>query len=194
VPQIGETHWINEPPFHRDDDAELVLRTGKETDWWNNTFYGFRHLSGHVLATKVTGDFTFEARFTAAYEQLYDQAGAMLRVDDDNWLKCGVEFTDGARHFSVVVTRNDQSDWSVMPLHGHAEDPVTLRLTRHAEALRVQLLEPKGTWRLVRLAYLRMPETVEVGPMACSPTREGLEARFLQSSVGVPIDRELHPS
>lgn len=194
MPEIGESYWINEPPFHENDHDVLVLRTGKETDWWNNTFYGFRHTSGHLLATRVTGDFTFDASFTARYERLYDQAGVMLRVDDDNWLKCGAEFTDGALHFSVVVTRDNQSDWSVMPLAGAPDGPVTLRLTRHDEALRVQVLEPDGAWRLVRLCYLKMPATVEVGPMACSPTGEGLEATFLHSTVGLPIDRELHPS
>ena len=34
--------------------------------------------------------------------------------------------------------------------------PVTLRLTRHAEASRVLIREPDGNWRLLRLAYLRM--------------------------------------
>lgn len=192
MPEIGESYWVNEPPFHENDDDVLVLRTGKETDWWNNTFYGFQHASGHLLATRVTGDFTFDAKFTANYQRLYDQAGVMLRVDDDNWLKCGVEFTDGHMHFSVVVTRDDQSDWSMMPLMAEPGTPVSLRLTRHAEALRVQIQLSDGTWQLVRLCYLRMPETVEIGPMTCSPTGEGLEVTFSRIEIGEPISRELH--
>ena len=115
----------------------------------------------------------------------------MLRVDDNNWLKCGVEFTDGRKDFSVVVTRDDQSDWSVMPIAGETDDPVTLRLTRHAEALRVEV-EQDGKFRLVRLAFLDMPETVEAGPMCCSPVGAGLHVRFHAVSFANPIPRELH--
>lgn len=184
--------WRNPPPFHEYRGEALVVRTGKDTDFWNNTFYGFRHGNGHFLATPMNGNFTAEVAFSGDYRHLYDQAGAMLRVDDDNWLKCGVEFTDGALQFSVVVTRDDQSDWSVMPLERDPAAPVTLRMTRHDEALRIELQEPEGNWRLVRLCFLAMPATVEVGPMACSPTREGLEVTFSRVWVGDEISRDLH--
>lgn len=190
MPTIGEARWINRPPWHS-ADGPLIVVTGKETDFWNNTFYGFRHTNGHFHATPVSDDFSLTVTFAASYATLYDQAGAMVRVDDDNWLKCGVEFTDGRRNFSVVVTRDDQSDWSVMPLDGAVEAPVTLRLTRHAEALRVEV-EREGRFQLVRLAFLRMPPSVEAGPMCCSPVGEGLRVTFSRTTFGEPITRELH--
>lgn len=191
MPTLDTPHWINPPPRNTREGGRLVVETGKETDFWNNTFYGFRHLSGHLYATPVTGDFSLTLTFAAAYGTLYDQAGAMLMVDDDNWLKCGVEFTEGRKNFSVVVTRDDQSDWSVMPLGGAVEAPVTLRLTRHAEALRVEV-ERDGKFHLVRLAYLRMPETVDAGPMCCSPVGEGLRVTFSRVEFAEPIRRDLH--
>lgn len=190
--RIGSTRWRNPPPEHSETDAGLILRTGRDTDYWNNTFYGFRHDNGHFRATRVGGDFSMEISFLADYRTLYDQAGAMVWVDENNWLKCGIEYTDGALHFSVVVTRDDQSDWSVMPFAGAPDRPVVLRVTRHAEALRVQVQTEDGSWQLVRLCFLRMPETVEAGPMACSPTSEGLEVRFTRIDIGDPISRELH--
>jgi len=183
--------WHNEPPAWKDEDGVLSVRTARETDFWNNTFYRFRHDNGHFRAEPVEGDFSAELTFTAGYAELYDQAGLMLRVDDDNWLKTGVEFTDGFMHFSVVVTRDDQSDWSVMRLDGPSSQEVTLRLTRHEESLRVQV-QVGGEWRLVRLAYLRMPARVELGPMCCSPVGEGLEVTFTRYVVGPAIARELH--
>jgi regulation of enolase protein 1 (concanavalin A-like superfamily) len=191
MPLTGTPHWINPPPRHEAHGPVLMVETGKETDFWNSTFYGFRHANGHLLATPVTGDFSLTLTFAAPYATLYDQAGAMLRVDDANWLKCGVEFTDGRKNFSVVVTRDDQSDWSVMPLDGDTAAPVTLRLTRHAETLRVEV-ERGGKFHLVRLAFLRMPETVEAGPMCCSPIGEGLRVSFSRIAFGEPIARELH--
>ena len=62
----------------------------------------------------------------------------MLRIDENFWIKAGIEYTDGLMHFSTVVTR-DVSDWSVIPLHDAAPDtPVSVRLTRHDDAVRVQ--------------------------------------------------------
>ncbi|MBI4921116.1 MAG: DUF1349 domain-containing protein [Devosia nanyangense] len=191
MPTLAEDHWINPPSRYERVGDTLSVMTGKETDFWNNTFYGFKHGNGHFLATPVSGDFSLTVSFSAPYNTLYDQAGAMLRVDENNWLKCGVEFTDGRKNFSVVVTRDDQSDWSVMPIEGAVEAPVTLRLTRHAEALRVEI-EDGDAFRLVRLAYLRMPETVEAGPMCCSPVGDGLRVMFHRIEFAEPIPRELH--
>ena len=191
MPALGPQHWINPPPASSVTDGVLRVTTGKETDFWNKTFYGFTHNNGHFLATPIGGDFSLTATFSAPYTTLYDQAGAMVRVDDANWLKCGVEFTDGRRHFSVVVTRDDQSDWSVMPLDGTVDAPVTLRLTRHAEALRIEI-EENGRFRLVRLAFLGMPDAVEAGPMCCSPVGEGLAVTYSRVEFADPRPRELH--
>lgn len=191
MPIVGTPHWINPPPAADEVGGVLVVTTGRETDFWNNTFYGFRHDNGHFRAAPVTGDFSLTVTFAAPYATLYDQAGAMLRVDANNWLKCGVEYTDGRRNFSVVVTRDDQSDWSVMPIDGAVDAPVTLRLSRHAEALRVEI-EDAGKFRLVRLAYLGMGETVEAGPMCCSPIGEGLDVTFSRMQFAPPIPRDLH--
>jgi regulation of enolase protein 1 (concanavalin A-like superfamily) len=186
-----EFRWRNPPPFFERRGEALIVRTAPKTDFWNNTFYGFKHDNGHFHAREATGDFSAVLTFSADYRALYDQAGLMVRVDARTWLKTGVEFTDGAMHFSVVATREDQSDWSVIPLARTASDPVTLRLTRHGEAIRVEYREPDG-WRMARLAFLPMPETVEVGPMCCSPIGGGLEVTFSRFELGPPIARELH--
>jgi uncharacterized protein len=187
----GEFRWHNEPPFFEMRGPALIVRTAPKSDFWNNTFYGYKVGTGHFCARPARGDFSAVAEFSADYRTLYDQAGLMIWVDDRTWLKAGTEFTDGALHFSVVVTRNDQSDWSVMPIASDPKAPIALRITRHAEAIRVQIKEGR-TWRLVRLAFLPMPETVEIGPMCCSPVGAGLEVTFGRFEIGQPIPRELH--
>ncbi len=184
--------WHNPPPRWSVDKNGLSLTTGPETDFWNNTHYGFRHGNGHLFGREVTGDFSAEARFSAAYAALYDQAGIMLRRDDDNWLKTGIEFTDDLPHLSVVVTRADQSDWSVIPLAREAMAALEVRLTRHGAALRVQYRWGDGPWVMARLAFLDMPETVSVGPMACSPVGPGLDVSFSRFVIGPAISRDLH--
>lgn len=184
--------WHNPPPRWSIEPTGLHFDTAPETDFWNTTHYGFRHTNGHFFGRPVTGDFSAEAGFTARYRTLYDQAGLMLRVDDDTWLKTGIEYTDGLPHLSVVVTNRDRSDWSVVPLPFEAMVETNVRLTRHGEALRVQYHWGEKPWALARLAFLDMPETVAVGPMACSPVGSGLEVVFRRFMIGPPISRELH--
>jgi len=194
VTRWNEMNWLNPPPSAKVDGRDLVVETGHETDFWQRTYYGFQHDNGHFLSQSRTGDFTAETRFTGDYETLYDQAGLMLRHDADHWLKCGIEFTDGAAHLSVVTTVAGRSDWSAFTLPFASADGLGLRLNRLGDALFVQYNPESDTlWRMARLAYFP-PEldTVSVGVMACSPTRSGFRVRFHDFSLGDPESRDIH--
>jgi regulation of enolase protein 1 (concanavalin A-like superfamily) len=183
--------WLNEPASWEGDERALSLKTDPNTDFWRETFYGFVRDSGHAYLRPVSGDFTASATVVGVYEQLYDQAGLMLRLDERNWIKCGIEYTDGLMHFSVVVTRGI-SDWSVIPLHDRApSDPLEVRLTRHEDAVRVQFRFGEKRWQMARLCPF-VASDAEVGVMACSPERAGFEAKFRDIAVGPPIARALH--
>jgi uncharacterized protein len=185
-----DLRWLGEPPDWSASADMLSVTTGERTDFWRRTFYGFTRDDGHFLYREVGGDFTATVTLDGDYEQLYDQLGLMLRVSDTDWLKTGIEFTGGVPHLSTVLTR-DFSDWSVMALPD-LRGPITVRLSRHAEALRVQYLDGAGHWHLSRLAYLPMPAVCQVGLMCCSPERSGFQARFTAFSITDPIDRDLH--
>jgi hypothetical protein len=184
--------WLNEPPVWREESGVLNVTTGEKTDFWRRTFYGFTHDNGHFRYRPVEGDFSAEVTIAADYKALYNQAGLMLRVDERNWLKAGIEYTDGAMHFSAVVTRDDFSDWSVLALPEAARHGLDLRLTRHAEALRIQSRLPGSQWGMARLAMLPMPDRVSVGPMCCTPERGGLQVTFRDFAIKPPIARDLH--
>ncbi len=182
--------WLNEPPEWSAEGRVLQVTTGDRTDFWRSTFYGFIRDDGHLMYQPTPGDFTASVTLTARYEELYDQCGLMVRVDDRHWLKTGVEYTDGAEHMSTVVTR-DFSDWSITAPPVEQGD-LRLRVTRHGEALRSEYSKGDGGWHLLRLAYLDMPETVAVGVMCCSPQRAGLHVGFRDFTIGPPISRSLH--
>ncbi len=187
----GDFFWLNEPPRWSGDVATLELSTAGATDFWQKTFYGFSRNDGHAFLRKVSGDFTASATVFGDYQTLYDQAGLMLRIDGSRWIKTGIEFTDGLMHFSVVVT-NGVSDWSVIPMRdSRAIDPISVRLTRHDDAVRVQFSTDGAHWQLARLCPFPAADA-QVGVMACSPQREGFQARFCDIVIGPPISRELH--
>jgi len=183
--------WLNEPAACRSDAGMLELTTKEKTDFWQHTFYGFERDNGHAYLCPVSGDFSASVIARGSYEALYDQAGLMLRIDQHNWIKAGVEYTDGLMHFSVVVT-NRISDWSVIPLRdARKEDDVRIRLSRHGDAVRVQFAVNDAAWQLARLAPFSSADAL-IGIMACSPERAGFEATFRDLHVGPPISRNLH--
>jgi regulation of enolase protein 1 (concanavalin A-like superfamily) len=183
--------WFNPPAQENYNAGQLTMRSKGRTDYWRKTFYGYITDNGHFLNLRVSGDFTFQARVDGNYAALYDQAGLMVRLDEQNWMKCGSELVEGKRWASVVFTR-DFSDWSTVPALP-APDPLRLRLSRHGSAVRVEAAAAGGDQRyaMLRLAYLPAGDAL-VGPMCCSPERAGFEARFWDFRIGEPIARDLH--
>ena len=181
--------WLNEPASWSEPDGLLTVVTGDQTDFWRETHYGFIHDNGHFRYREVAGDFTAILDFSGAYEELYDQAGMMLRLDERNWIKAGVEFVGGRQMLSVVVTR-DFSDWSTMPMPSEPEW-LRLRCTRIGPAIRIESSDG-GKFSLLRLTYLPAKDPILVGPMCCSPTRSGFIARFRRLDIGPPTADLLH--
>jgi regulation of enolase protein 1 (concanavalin A-like superfamily) len=180
--------WRNEPREWSVEGGVVRAVTGLKTDFWRRTFYDWVTDNGHFYHRPVTGDFTAEVVVSASHSALFDQAGMMLRVNERNWVKSGLEVTSGAVHVSTVFTR-DFSDLSVAAVAPY-DGALRMRLTRFDTAVSVHCRAGDGDWQLLRLGYLDMPASVDVGVMCCSPERAGLEATFRDFRVGEPISRE----
>ncbi len=87
--------WLNEPARWTAEADSLQFVTGNATDFWRETHYGFTRDSGHFLGFPAGDAFTAELRVRADFQALYDQAGIMVRVDAQHWVKAGIEFSDG---------------------------------------------------------------------------------------------------
>ncbi len=168
--------WFNEPPQWDVQGDILHFRTEPHTDFWRKTHYGFTRDNGHFYYELVKGDFDVEVKVSGEYTDLYDQAGVMIRIDEQNWLKTGIEYVNGVQHISAVFTR-EFSDWSVTPL---PENPsmIWLRLTRRAEAVEVHYSLNGVDYTLLRMGYLLPEETAGVGLMAASPEGAGFPVTF----------------
>ncbi|MEW6580523.1 MAG: DUF1349 domain-containing protein [Chloroflexota bacterium] len=168
--------WYNEPPAWSAQGNAVTINVAPKTDFWRKTHDGGVRDNGHFYYRPVSGDFSAQVKFSAAYHALYDHAGLMVRADAETWLKCGVEYVGGVQYASAVVTR-DYSDWSVMPLNG-APEAVWVRVTRHGVTLEVHGSLDGDQFTLLRQAYLTDAAQVQVGLMACAPTGEGFAAVF----------------
>ena len=169
-------HWHNQPADWHEDGDRLWVKTGEKTDFWRTTHYGFIRDSGHCYYREVSGNFRARVCFSGQYQDLYDQAGLMVRASETHWLKCGVEFVEGVQYASAVVTR-DRSDWSVAPLNGQPAR-VWFEVRRKNEAVSVQYSLDGDRWILLRLADFPEVEMVWVGPVCASPERAGFEVTF----------------
>ncbi len=182
--------WLNEPGEWRVDDDGLAVVTDAKTDFWRQTHYGFTRHSGHFFGRSTAGGFTAELRVRAAYESLYDQAGIMVRLDEANWIKAGIELSDGEALLGSVLTLG-QSDWATGPFAGDAGD-IRLRVTVDAGVLRLQASTNGRRWPLVRLCPFPLADSYTVGPMCCTPERAGLKVLFSDFTLGPPSRKALH--
>jgi regulation of enolase protein 1 (concanavalin A-like superfamily) len=182
--------WLNEPKRWTAQGDSLELVTDKATDFWQKTHYGFCRDSGHFLGFRTAEAFTAELRIQGDFRDLYDQAGIMVRLDAEHWVKAGIEFSDGRPMLSSVLTIG-QSDWATAP-YEHDADDFWMRVTVADGVLRLQTSADGRTWPLVRLAPFTKAQSYLVGPMACTPERAGLRVTFTTFSLTPPLGKDLH--
>ena len=187
---FNDGKWLNEPESWQVDATGLTVTTGEKTDFWRETYYGFTRDSGHFLAFPTADSFTAQIRVQGEFRTLYDQAGLMVRLDENRWVKSGVEFTDGEAFLSTVVT-DGKSDWSVSQPFRQLED-FHIRVTVANGALRIQASRDRSRWPLLRLAPFPIADRYHVGPTACTPERSGLTVLFSEFSIGAAITTDLH--
>jgi uncharacterized protein len=173
--------WLNEPARWSENDEGLEISPDEGSDFWRITDYGFIHDNGHARLAPVDGDFTASVEITADYREQFDQAGLMLRVDAENWLKTGIEFVDGRCFLSAVVTRGF-SDWSVIPLDGCPER-LGVRLHRAGDAVTIETSINREPFQIMRVTYLPAGGASGVGPTCCAPTKAGFTAKFTDFKV-----------
>jgi len=183
--------WHHEPPHWARNGNRLSVSTASGSDFWRVTHYGFIRDNGHFFHRTVRGDFVAEVRVIGSYASLYDQAGLMLRADEQTWLKCGLEYVDGVHNLSAVVTR-DFSDWSVLPL---SDPPASfgVKVERRDVTVKVEFAVGAADYRMLRLAYLSDEPEIQVGLMCASPEGPGFEVVFEDLSLR-PLATTMDPA
>ncbi|MCI4062440.1 DUF1349 domain-containing protein [Micromonospora sp. R77] len=183
--------WLH-PPVRAQESADgLTVEPREGSDLWRRTSYGFVHDDASALLAPFPVGSAVEVSFHLDYAAQFDQAGVLVRVDERQWTKAGVEVSDGQPQLGAVVTR-EVSDWSVAPVPEWSGREVTVRVSRAGDALTVRARVAGEPWRLVRLAPLDPAAEASAGPFCCSPSRGGLVVRFTGWRVG-PADEALHP-
>jgi len=184
--------WTTPPSRVRIDSDGMFVTADEGSDAWRTTSYGFVHESEHALLAPLDDGQAVEVAFRVDLPEQFDQAGVFLRADAENWIKAGVECSDGTASLGAVVTRG-MSDWSLSPVPEWSGRIATVRASLSSGAVTVRARIDEEPWRLVRVAPLDPGSAVSAGPFCCAPTRAGLTVQFVRWRI-TAADPELHPA
>ncbi|KAI1721449.1 regulation of enolase protein 1 [Ditylenchus destructor] len=170
--------WLNQPgKVVNATETGVEMTVDPDTDYWRITHYGFIRDNGPFYYAEQEGDFEASVKVTGAYKELFHQAGLMLRLNDDNWIKTGIEFVDDVQHVSAVVTHN-VSDWSVVPSNAAAGTPVWLKLLRKGDFVEIKYSFDNVKFDMLRLAYFDPKVKSMIGMYAAAPGKLPFNVKF----------------
>lgn len=179
--QSSARQWNNPPTNFKESPTSLALEVPAGTDYWRVTHYGFVRDNGPFRYEVRSGNFEAKAQIHGEYHELYHQAGLMIRKDDKNWIKTGIEYVNGHQNVSAVVTR-DFSDWSVLP-RSDSPASIWMRLQRYNDTVQISYSLDGQKWSMVRLAYFPPQLPVQIGMVAAAPGKQPFEVIFDHFSI-----------
>ena len=185
---LEKMQWFNEPEQWEIKDKSLSMFVTPQSDYWRISHYGFTVDDAPFYYATYGGEFEVKVKVTGDYKARFDQAGLMLRIDHENYIKAGIEFVDGKFNLSTVVTHKT-SDWSVITLDkpvpyiwikavrrldARKMEPVTLDLTE-SETDALLNIEPASNYT-IRVRMLDPADTNEVIAESLLTTRDLFDA------------------
>ncbi len=112
---LEKMNWFNEPATWSITDKKLSMFVTPKSDYWRISHYGFTVDDAPFYYAEYGGEFEAKVKVSGDYKVRFDQAGMMIRIDHENYIKAGIEYVDGKFNISTVVTHHT-SDWSVIAL------------------------------------------------------------------------------
>lgn len=173
---LEKMQWFNEPEKWTIENQVLSMFVTPKSDYWRISHYGFTVDDAPFYYALYGGEFEVKVKITGDYKNRFDQAGLMLRIDEQNYIKAGIEFVDGVYNLSTVVTHKT-SDWSVIAL----EKPVPfiwIKAVRRLDAVEVFYSFDDKTYTMMRNAWMQDNTPMMVGVMGACPDGDGFNVKF----------------
>lgn len=173
---LEKMQWFNEPENWTIENETLTMDVTPQSDYWRISHYGFTVDDAPFLYTTRGGEFEVKVKIFGEYKERFDQAGLMIRIDKENYIKTGIEFVDGKYNLSTVVTHTT-SDWSVIELDKPVEF-VWIKAVRRLDAVEIFYSFDDKHYTMMRNCWLQDNTPVMVGMMAACPDGKGFKATF----------------
>lgn len=173
----AEGSWTHPPVAAERDGSDLLVTPAAGSDAWRSPYNDVIADSEHALLVPFASGTAVEVGFTTQLHGNADQAGIFLRASATQWVKAGIELSDGELQLGAVVT-NELSDWSTGIVPDWAGRRVTVRASRTGRHVTIRAKVEDEPFRLVRLIPIDPALELEAGPYAAAPDRAGLLVRF----------------
>ncbi|EGQ8494554.1 DUF1349 domain-containing protein [Vibrio cholerae] len=191
--------WISEPKVSEVTSEFVSITTEPKTDFWQRSYYGFRNENAPALLIDSKDNFTFTAKVSFAYQQLFDQCGLIIYLDNENWFKASIEYENQSfSRLGSVVTNLGYSDWATTDIPLPKE--IWYRLSRRGPDFLIESSFDGLFFNQMRIFHLhQLGETtiemgkcnpplptqkvVSFGVYACSPSESSFTANFTEMSL-----------
>lgn len=187
-----EGSWTREPISVTTENNKLIVEAAEGSDYWQKTVYGFEHDNGHALLTPWNPDFAMEVTFRLEnFSTLFDQAGLMLWHTPVQWIKTGVELSDGLLCIGAVVS-DEYSDWSLFPIPAEwAGQDLTMRASLLNDGVVIRARIQNSPWQTIRVARFPYRNDLKAGPFVSAPGGQGFVTTFTSWQLSTP-DADIH--
>ncbi|WP_412466613.1 DUF1349 domain-containing protein [Pedobacter sp. KLB.chiD] len=185
---LAKMNWFNEPEkWEIKDKNTFSMFVPAKTDYWRISHYGFTVDDAPFYYATYGGEFEVKVKITGNYITTFDQMGLMLRINEEEWIKAGVEFVNGKQHVSAVVTHKT-SDWSVVELE-KAPASIWMKAVRKLDAVEIFYSFDDQKYTMLRTCYFKDNTPVMVGLVAACPDGKGFNATFENFKVTATPDQ-----
>jgi hypothetical protein len=173
---LEKMNWFNEPSGWEISGKTLTMDVTPKSDYWRISHYGFTVDDAPFYYAEYGGEFEAKVKISGDYKVRFDQAGMMIRIDHENYIKTGIEFVDGKYNLSTVVTHHT-SDWSVISLDKPVEY-IWIKAVRRLDAIEIFYSFDDKEYIMMRNAWMAANCPVKIGMFAACPDGEGFKATF----------------
>ena len=178
---LEKMNWFNEPSEWSISGKSLTMDVTPKSDYWRISHYGFTVDDAPFYYAEYGGEFEAKVKISGDYKVRFDQAGLMIRLDHENYIKTGIEFVDGNYNLSTVVTHHT-SDWSVIALD-RPVDCIWIKAVRRLDAVEIFYSFDDKEYVMMRNAWLEANHPVKIGMFAACPDGNGFKATFSDFTV-----------
>ena len=169
--------WQNSPiSWHVEHGSELTIRSGKDTDWFVDSFDSAVHNSAPMLLFTPADDYILSTKVKVGFNTKWDAGALMVWADDHHWAKLSFELSPGKQPTMVtVVTRGLSDDCNSVAIPG---DTVYVQIAKSGPVYVFYSSTDGKSWQVLRVFSLGEGLLPRVGFESQSPAGNGTEVVF----------------
>ena len=172
--------WTREPKEWGFEEGYVEIMTEPRTDLWQRTYYHFRNDNAPLLQMETEEKFfSFVVKAEFDSKVRFDQAGIVVYLDSENWIKASAEYeNEKIARLGSVVTNHGYSDWASTDIDSSIKT-MWFRLSRREDDFCIECSEDGKIFKQMRICHMfEAKDRISFGIFACSPEESSFKARF----------------